>query len=279
VRSPKRSTAQVLCEARAIIGESPVDCGDKIVWTDPVSRELLVLDASGRLQKIATESPIWSLRRLPTGDLVGTQDANFVRLDALRVCEFGVSAPLPAGVRLNDMAVDAAGGLWAGAMHRGLLATRGALVHAASINSAVTTCGSGLGVPNGMAFTALGSSLCVVDTLSRTLLAYPRLAEGLAEPIVLSDFMNVPGKPDGMTLAPDGTFWVAMWGGGCVAQLASDGALLRTVAVPAPHVSSACVDASGRLLVTTSRMRLSPQALEEFPLSGSLFCVELDRDT
>jgi sugar lactone lactonase YvrE len=59
-------------------------------------------------------------------------------------------------------------------------------------------------------------------------------------------------------------------------QLASDGAFIRKVAVPAPHVSSLCFAGPNRLLVTTSRMRLSPQALGEYPGSGGLFEIVLE---
>jgi sugar lactone lactonase YvrE len=64
-----------------------------------------------------------------------------------------------------------------------------------------------------------------------------------------------------------------MWGGGCVVQIAPDGALLQTVMLPAPHVSSACMDDGGRLWVSTSRMRLSRQQLADAPGSGGLFVI------
>ena len=98
----------------------------------------------------------------------------------------------------------------------------------------------------------------------------------LGEPVIVSDFLGQPGKPDGMVLAADGSFWVAMWGGGCVVQLAPDGAFLRRIDLPAPHVSSVCCAGEMRLLVTTSRMRLSAQALHEQPGSGGLFEVLLE---
>ncbi len=62
-----------------------------------------------------------------------------------------------------------------------------------------------------------------------------------------------------------------MWGGGCIVQLAGDGAFLQSIELPAPHVSSLCFVTENRLLVTTSRMRLSPQALRDRPGSGGLF--------
>jgi sugar lactone lactonase YvrE len=160
-------------------------------------------------------------------------------------------------------------------MHRGVLATRGAIFHARSLHDPPTRVASGLGVPNGMKVSADGCTLFVIDTLERTLLAYPADRGSLGEPAIVSDFLGLPGKPDGMTLGPDDTFWVAMWGGSCIVQLARDGAFLRRIDVPAPHVSSLCFADADRVIVTTSRMRLSPQALADQPGAGGVFEIRL----
>jgi sugar lactone lactonase YvrE len=78
-----------------------------------------------------------------------------------------------------------------------------------------------------------------------------------------------------MTIAADGSLWVAMWGGGCIVRIAPDGATLQLCKVPAPHVSSVCIGDAHTLFVTTSRMRLSPEALAEHPGSGGLFKINL----
>jgi sugar lactone lactonase YvrE len=160
-------------------------------------------------------------------------------------------------------------------MHRGVLATRGGIYRAGGLDARPVQVAEGLGVPNGMKLSPDGTTLFVVDTLSRTLLAYPVRGAGLGEPVIVTDFLDLPGKPDGMAMDAAGHFWVAMWGGGCVAEIAPDGATLRSIAVPARHVSSLCFADDDRLLVTTSRMRLSPQALADQPQSGGLFEIVL----
>jgi sugar lactone lactonase YvrE len=161
-------------------------------------------------------------------------------------------------------------------MHRGILATRGAIFYAHSLRERPARVAQGLGVPNGMKLSGDGRTLFVIDTLERTLLACPVDRGKLGEPIIVSDFLGLPGKPDGMTLAQDGSFWVAMWGGSCIVQLAGDGAMLRRIELPAPHVSSVCCAGADRLLVSTSRMRLSSQALLDHPGSGGLFEILLE---
>lgn len=269
-----KSVTHLVCNAGAMIGESPLWSRGRLLWTDPLAPRLLIY-ADDALRAVATEKPVWSLAGLPGGDVRGTLDGSFCAVDTSGAIQAGVRAPIDPGCRFNDMTVDPNGGLWAGVMHRGLLATRGAIFHAPSLDEAPRAVASGLGVPNGMKFSRDGSKLYVIDTLARTLLAYPADGAGLGEPTIVSDFLGIPGKPDGMTLGADGTFWVAMWGGGCVVQLAVDGAILREITVPAPHVSSLCFKTPDTLFVTTSRMRLSPRALAESPGSGALFEISL----
>jgi sugar lactone lactonase YvrE len=267
---------RLICDAKVAIGESPAYFNDRVYWTDPVSRHLLSVTNDGELTSIATSSPIWSLA-VSRGGLVGALDDRLCAIAPSGDVSDEPVATIDAGCRFNDMTVDISGGLWVGMMHRGILATRGAIFHARSVRAEPQCVASGLGVPNGMKFSADGRTLFVVDTLERTLLAYPVGSGKLGEPVIVADFLGLPGKPDGMTLAADGTFWVAMWGGACVVQLTGDGAFIRTVTLPAPHVSSLCFASANRLLVTTSRMRLSPQALSDHPGSGGLFEILLER--
>jgi len=276
VPDPPSYNVRLICDARAAIGESPVWLDNRLHWTDPVSRRLLVSTGTGSLESTATPSAVWSLAVLPDGALAGALEDRFCTIAASGETRTGPPATLDPGCRFNDMTTDPQGGLWVGMMHRGILATRGAIFHAASWREQPGCVAKGLGVPNGMKLAADGSTLFVVDTLERTLLGYPVESSGLGQPVIVSDFLGVPGKPDGMTLGPDGSFWVAMWGGGCVIQLAPDGATLRRIALPAQHVSSLCFAGANRLLVTTSRMRLSPQALLDHPGSGGLFEVMLE---
>jgi Entner-Doudoroff aldolase len=263
--------ARLLSNPQAIIGESPVVQGDAITWTDPV-RRCTCRYADGQVTEQATDHPIFGLAPLPDGRIAGTLEAAFCTLDGTT----GPKAEIGAGCRFNDLTVDPRGGLWGGTMHKAILAGRGAIFHAASPEAEPCRVASGLGAPNGMAFSEDGKTLFVIDTLSRTLIAYPADIEAgtLGEPIIVSDFMNIPGKPDGMTRAPDGRFFVAMWGGGCVAELAPDGALLRSIPLPTPNLSSAAL-AGDTLYVTSSRMRLSPGQLETWPASGGLFAIDL----
>lgn len=266
--------ARLLCDAKALIGESPLAIDGAVLWTDPVQGCLLRFD--GKLESIATETPVWSLAKRQGGAVVGASDDCLQYSSDGCVWRAGPRAEIAPGCRFNDMAAGPDGTLWIGMMHRGTLATRGALYRAASPDDRPQLIAAGLGVPNGMKVSGDGKTLFVIDTLMRTLLAYPIEGAGLGEPSIVTDFMNVPGKPDGMAVGEDGSFRVAMWGGGCIAHVGPDGAILGQGEVPAPHVSSVCFATPSRLVVSTSRMRLSPAALSAYPASGGLFAIDLE---
>jgi Entner-Doudoroff aldolase len=266
--------ACLVCNPQAMVGESPLVVGGEVLWVDPTRPALLRWDGQQCSTTVLSE-PVWALG-LAKGELVGNGEEHFMRLDVDGSVHVGPQIEVGPGCRLNDLVVDALGGLWAGSMHRGLLAGRGALYYTPSIDQPARRVADGLGVANGMAFSQDGRTLFVIDTLSRTLLAYDAdLERGvLGEPRVITDFLGIPGKPDGMAMSPDGRLWVAMWGGDAVIELAANGALLRSVAVPVHHVGSVCFGEDGRLFVTTARARLSPQALAEKPGSGGLFVIQ-----
>ncbi|MET3930217.1 Entner-Doudoroff aldolase [Lysobacter sp. OAE881] len=273
----RRAVARLSCNPEATIGESPVVADDgEVLWVDPTVPRLLRWDGR-ECRSIALREPVWSLARVPDGSIVGNGETHLVRFARdMATLKDGEEVDVGAGCRLNDMTVDSRGGIWAGTMHRGVLGGRGALFHAPAWDAPVRRVAEGLGAANGMAFSRDERTLFVIDTLARTLLAYPAdVAAGtLGEPTIVTDFLGLPGKPDGLAIDAHGRVWVAMWGGGCIVRLADNGACVETIPVPAPHVGSLCFDEAGTCFVTTARARLSPHALVAHPGAGGLFTIE-----
>jgi sugar lactone lactonase YvrE len=265
--------SKLVANPHALVGESVRMDGGDVLWLDPPNRRLFRWNPeTGRLTETLLAVPLWSLGKRFDGTWAAAGEDRFYLVDVQTgALQAGPSAALAAGCRFNDMTVDARGGLWVGSMHRGLLHARGALFYAADPFAPITEVAAGLGVANGMAFVADGMELRVVDTLSRTLLAYTCRGHTLDEPVVVTDFLAIPGKPDGMAIAPDGSTWVAMWGGGCIIELAANGALKRSVPIAAPHVGSLAFGSTGRAYVSTSRARLADETLSAYPGSGGLF--------
>jgi len=261
--------ATTLANPGATISESPLldRTGKQVLFVDPVQSKLHRIDlTNGSAAAVTTDVPLNAIGwRDET--LIGLADAALVDVDpASGETRPIVTVDVESGCRFNDMTIGPDGTIWAGTMHRGLLAGRGALFRIDRDGLVVRVC-EGLGACNGMAWSRDGRELYLVDTLMRTLIRFPLCPDGtLDEPRIVSDFMNIPGKPDGMTIGADGNLLVAMWGGSRVVELGPDGALRHSHILPPPQVSSLCLDANGDLIITTSRMRLTP---EEADASGS----------
>jgi Entner-Doudoroff aldolase len=268
--------AELVANPGATISESPLldRTGETLLFVDPVQSALHHVRLSdGAASQVATAVPVNAIG-WRGGTLIGLADDAIVELDpATGAARTLMTVDVGSGCRFNDMTIDPDGVIWAGTMHRGLLSARGALFRIDAANRATRVC-EGLGVCNGIAMTADRAQLYLIDTLARTLIRFPvtRGGAGVGEPVIVSDFMGLAGKPDGMALDADGHPLVAMWGGAAVVELGADGSLRRRHALPAPHVSSLCVGRAGELLVTSSRMRLTAEVADATG-SGGLYRI------
>ena len=184
-------------------------------------------------------------------------------------------AHLP-GNRFNDGKVDAAGRFWAGTMDSDRRAATGTL-YRFDADRRWTAMDDGYGITNGPAFSPDGRLLYHTESKSRTTYVFDLHADGcLHNKRVFAAWPDSFGHPDGMTVDQDGCLWIAFWGGACVRRVSPAGAVLATLPLPVPHVSSCAFGglAYDRLFVTTARQDLDADGLEAAPLSGGLF--ELD---
>ena len=87
------------------------------------------------------------------------------------------------------------------------------------------------------------------------------------------------GMPDGMAIDAEGMLWVAMWGGGRVYRLNPNSKkILCEVLLPVPNVSACAFGGADMqtLYITTARLGLSEDELDQYPLSGSIFALRTD---
>jgi sugar lactone lactonase YvrE len=83
------------------------------------------------------------------------------------------------------------------------------------------------------------------------------------------------GFPDGLTVDAEGGVWSVHNGAGRVVRYAPDGEVTHEVELPLPQPTS-CIFGGPDLdvlYVTTSRQNLTPEQLDRYPLSGSVFAV------
>jgi Entner-Doudoroff aldolase len=269
-----------------LVGESPFweESTGEIVWVDFSAPALVRCSIegadAGRVTSAQLDTRLSAVVKAPDARVFGVA-ADSIREVDVRSGKTRLlgNVELPFGnTRLNDATIDPLGRIWSGSMSYGLISGHGALfvTDPAGRTRQVT---GGFGVCNGIGFSPDHRKLFLIDTLHRTLLSFECDIEsaGLGPPRIVTDFLQVPGKPDGLTVADDGAVWVAMWGGSRVVRVERDGSISHEIVIPAKHASNCCF-IPGRpqtLYVTTSRFRLNQTELAEAPWSGALIAVDL----
>ena len=223
----------------------------------------------------------------PIGSIVATTDPDVLlvshrlglstlRIDDLALLPYANPEQGRDGVISNDLKVDRWGRLWLATSHEKEQLPRGALWCVENSNR-WTLVDVGFAIGNGPAFSPDGKVLYFSDSFNRQILAYDisKDSPNAAARRVFAQFTNEEGMPDGLTVDASGNIWSAQWAGASIFKLSSAGEKLQRIAVPSGHVTSVAFNGN-RLLITTARDGLSDEALQHYPLSGSLF--ELDTD-
>lgn len=190
-------------------------------------------------------------------------------------------APIPdheGKVRCNDGKCDPAGRLWVGAMGFGAPEGAGCLYSVQRDGSVVTKL-ERVTISNGIVWSSDKKYMYYNDTPTGKVARY-RYDDKTGDILFDGIAVTLPegcGAPDGMTIDKNDHLWVAQWGGyGVYCYNPLTGELLGKVEVPAPHVASCAFGGKelDTLYITTARAGLTKEQLEEYPLSGSVFCCK-----
>jgi L-arabinonolactonase len=254
---------------RARTGESPVwdDAGRVVFWLD-IDRALLVRTDPATGQTETTPLPARPGALLPAADggLVVTLATGVWALPASGSLRQLVPNPHP-GTRMNDAAVDLAGRLWFSTL---AMAGGDGRVHCLADGRVTADVVTGLGTPNGLAFSPGGDRMYLSDSRADSqgiwVFDYDLATGRPTDRQTFFDPRGQTGRPDGATVDATGHYWFAAVGGGEVVCLSPDGAIARRIALPVsrptkPVFGGAVLD---RLFVTSI-------ATEHEALSGALF--------
>lgn len=272
--------AEPVAAAAADFSEGPLwDSRDGVLWwTDIPGAGVHRLDPrTGEDRVIPVDRTVGALVPRAAGGLAvascdgfGLLDTDTGRVELIAA----LNADDPA-MRMNDGKCDAAGRFYAATMAYDPTSRPGALWRLDADHSARELVG-GVGIGNGLAWSADGGTLYYIDTPTGGVDAFDvDVATGdLSGRRRVITIEPRDGVPDGMCIDDEGALWVALWGGSQVRRYSVDGELLGVVAVPVSNVTSLAFGGDGydELFITTAGPRHSGSLASE-PLGGAVFCV------
>jgi len=176
--------------------------------------------------------------------------------------------------RTNDGKCDALGRVWIGTMDVAERAFTGAL-YRIDPGASPTRILDDIGVSNGLDWSPDGTTLYYTDSKRRLIWRFPfDMQSGtLGRREVFANVPKEHGCPDGLTVDAEGFVWSAHWDGWRITRYDPDGTVERVIWLPVPRVTSLCFGGPRleTLYITSARIGLTYEQLQEAPLSGALF--------
>ena len=272
---------ELVLDARAELGEGPVwhAAAGTLYWVDLFAGIVHHYQpASGLAGRVEVGEFVGCVVPRAGGGLLAATASGIYHLDPVsgaRTRVAAIEADRPE-THFNDGKVDPAGRFWFGSIAVDRATDTLGHLYSLEPDLTVTRRLSGIDNTNGMDWSPDGRTMYYIDSLTRQVTAfdYDAASGGITNPRPAVTLPADRGVPDGMTVALDGTLWVAHWGGGCVTRWhPSSGALLQTIPVPA-NLTTSCAfggPALDHLYVTTARYGQDGPALAAQPHAGGLF--------
>ena len=266
----------------AVYDDRPCDLGEGLLW-HPERAELFWFDILN--DTLFSKTATWEFDCHVSA--AGWVDADRLLIASevdLRLLDLSTGETEPIcplepdnpDTRSNDGRADPMGGFWIGTM--GKSAQTGAGTIYRFFKGELRVLYDRITIPNAICFAPGGELAYFADTTRRQIMRQPLDAQGWprGEPHLHVDLRRVGRNPDGAVVDSAGNLWCAEWGAGHVACYGSDGALVHSIGIGAPHTSCPAFggDDLTRLFVTTARQGMSEPALREFPKAGQVFVAD-----
>lgn len=133
-----------------------------------------------------------------------------------------------------------------------------------------------IGIPNGFVWLS-DSEILIVDSLDHriNLYSYDSDRSDLQYMRCWYDFSAERFTPDGGCTDATGNVYFALWDGSGIAVFDTEGVLREILTLPVPRPTNCKMVAPGTLCVTSAREGLGDIELIEYPLSGSVFEINV----
>ena len=280
-----------------VVHDAPMLVGESATWHE-VESALYWVDIDGltvnRVHPASGKYTSWKMGSQPSAIAVDGDNNLMVATRRGLVClntTSGKETPVADApydtriVRFNDGRVDPAGRFWIGTMYEPrdqqlaemYVLERGRLRRAWA---------GGMTNSNGLAWSLDGRTMFHADTTTHRIDCYDfdpstgvqsngRTIKTFSTDKSAADY---GGRPDGATVDSEGAYWVAMFEGGRVLRIASNGEILREIRVPVRCPTSLAFGGSDlrTLFITSASHGRSAEELAKYPLSGKVLSIRLD---
>ncbi len=277
-------SARLLIDAKSQLGEGAIwnNIEKKLYWVDIEGRLLNVFDPAMSINKsypvskrIGTVVPIDNKKVLVAlEDGIATIDLT----DGSIVYRLHTEIHLTHEKRFNDGKCDHAGRFWVGT--HSMDGTRGvSALYCISSNFDMQEKISDVSISNGIAWNADSSLMYYIDTPTGQVVQYDfdRQNGSITNKRTIITIPKEQGEPDGMTIDSDGMLWIALWDGFGVGRFnPKTGEMIQKIDLPVPKVTSCAFGGEklDMLYITSARVDMSEEELEQYPLSGGVFVVQ-----
>ncbi len=273
---------ELVLDAKAVLGEGPLwhAPSQRLYWVDIESHEVHVFDpATGNDRAIDVGQKVSTVVVRRSGGLVLALHHGFatLNLDTEQVSMLSDPEADLSENRFNDGKCDPAGRFWAGTMS---LTRKPGTANLWRLDPDLTVHHvlGGVTTSNGLVWSLDHRTMYYIDTPTREVAAFDYDAETgcIANRRVVIAFPEGAGSPDGMAIDARGMLWIAHFRGGRVSCWdPAVGAMLQAVDLPVRKVSACAFGGPNldELYVTTARVELTDEELQDQPHAGSLFRV------
>jgi len=180
-----------------------------------------------------------------------------------------------ATTRFNDGRCDAGGRFWVGTLYEPRSSPEAVLY--TYDGECLVRRAAQLTVANGLAFSPDGRTAYLADSPARRIDCFDvdTTSGALSRRRCFQQFAPEEGRPDGAAVDADGNYWIALYAGGAIMQIAPDGTRLRRIGLPVkrPTMLAFGGAALDEIYVTSARAGADAAELAAHPLSGGVLRI------